>query len=118
MKVRVLTDSGCGLTKEEAAKYLLDYLPLQVIVENKTYLDGIDLTTEQLYDLIDKGYLPQTSMPPLGMIEELFDQYKKEGVTDVVAVTLSSGLSGTNQAIQASAKWHEIKVHTLDIYTT
>ena len=118
MKVRVLTDSGCGLTKEEAAQYHLDYLPLQVIVENKTYLDGIDLTTEQLYDLIDKGYLPQTSMPPLGMIEELFDQYKKEGVTDVVAVTLSSGLSGTNQAIQASAKWHEIKVHTLDIYTT
>ena len=76
MKVRVLTDSGCGLTKEEAAQYHLDYLPLQVIVENKTYLDGIDLTTEQLYDLIDKGYLPQTSMPPLGMIEELFDQYK------------------------------------------
>lgn len=118
MKVRVLTDSGCGLTKEEAAQYHLDYLPLQVIVENKTYLDGIDLTTEQLYNLIDKGYLPQTSMPPLGMIEELFDQYKKEGVTDVVSVTLSSGLSGTNQAIQASAKWHEIKVHTLDIYTT
>ena len=55
MKVRVLTDSGCGLTKEEAAQYHLDYLPLQVIVENKTYLDGIDLTTEQLYDLIDKG---------------------------------------------------------------
>ena len=118
MKVRVLTDSGCGLTKEQAQQYHLDYLPLQVIVENKTYLDGIDLTTEQLYDLIDKGYLPQTSMPPLGMIEELFDQYKKDGVTDVIAVTLSSGLSGTNQAIQASAKWHEIKVHTLDIYTT
>lgn len=118
MKVRVLTDSGSGLSKEEAAQYNLDYLPLQVIVDNKTYLDGIDLTIDQLYDLIDKGYMPQTSMPPLGMIEELFDQYKKDGVTDVVAVTLSSGLSGTNQAIQASAKWHEIKLHTLDIYTT
>ncbi|WP_296242571.1 DegV family protein [uncultured Faecalicoccus sp.] len=118
MKVRVLTDSGSGLSKEEAAQYNLDYLPLQVIVDNKTYLDGIDLTIDQLYDLIDKGYMPQTSMPPLGMIEELFDEYKKEGVTDVVAVTLSNGLSGTNQAIQASAKWHEINLHTLDIYTT
>ncbi|WP_297236962.1 DegV family protein [uncultured Faecalicoccus sp.] len=118
MKVRVLTDSGSGLTKEEAAQYNLDYLPLQVIVDNKTYLDGIDLTIDQLYDLVDKGYMPQTSMPPLGMIEQLFDQYKEEGVTDVVAVTLSSGLSGTNQAIQASAKWHDIQLHTLDIFTT
>lgn len=118
MKVKVITDSGSGLTKEQAAEYGLDFLPLQVIIEDKAYLDGIDLTVEELYDFIDRGFLPQTSMPPLGMIEEKFDQYKEEGVTDVVLITLSSGLSGTNQAIQASAKWHGIKMHTLDIYTT
>lgn len=118
MKVKVITDSGSGLTKEQAAEYGLDFLPLQVIIEDKAYLDGINLTVEELYDFIDRGFLPQTSMPPLGMIEELFDQYKKDGVTDVILITLSNGLSGTNQAIQASAKWHGIKVYTLDIFTT
>ena len=62
--------------------------------------------------------MPQTSMPPLGDIEKLLESYKKDGVTDVILVTLSNGLSGTNQAIQASGKWHGVHIHTLDIYTT
>lgn len=118
MKVKVITDSGCGLTKEQATSYGLDYLPLQVIIEDKAYLDGENLTVEELYDFIERGFMPQTSMPPLGIIEDLFDSYKEEGVTDVVLVSLSSGLSGTNQAVQAAAKWRDIKVHTLDIYST
>ena len=54
MKVKVITDSGSGLTKEQAAEYGLDFLPLQVIIEDKAYLDGIDLTVEELYDFIDR----------------------------------------------------------------
>lgn len=118
MKVKVITDSGTGLTKQEANEYGLDYLPLQVIIEDKAYLDGVDLSVEELYDFIERGFMPQTSMPPLGIIEDLFDEYKKEGVTDVVLISLSNGLSGTNQAVCASAKWHDIKIHTLDIFST
>lgn len=118
MKTRVLTESGCGLTKAQANALGIDFLPLQVQVEDKTYLDGVDLTVDELNSLLSRGYMPQTSMPPLGEIEDLLEGYKKEGVTDVVLVTLSNGLSGTNQAIQASGKWHGVKIHTLDIYTT
>jgi DegV family protein with EDD domain len=118
MKTRVLTESGCGLTKEEANALGIDFLPLQVQVEDKTYLDGIDLTVTELNSLLERGYMPQTSMPPLGDIEDLLESYKNEGVTDVILVTLSNGLSGTNQAIQASGKWRGVKIHTLDIFTT
>ena len=118
MKVRVLTESGCGLTKQEANDLGIDFLPLQVQIEDKTYLDGVDLTVDQLYSYLERGYMPQTSMPPLGDIEKLLESYKKDGVTDVILVTLSDGLSGTNQAIQASGKWHGVHIHTLDIYTT
>lgn len=118
MKVKLLTDSGCGLSVAQAKELGIDLLPLQVSVEDKTYLDGIDLTVEELNALLDKGYMPQTSMPPLGDIEDTLERYKKEEVTDVILVTLSSGLSGTNSAIQASGKWHGVKIHTLDIFTT
>ena len=40
MKIRVLTESGCGLTKQEANDLGIDFLPLQVQIEDKTYLDG------------------------------------------------------------------------------
>lgn len=118
MKIKVLTDSGTCMNKEETESYGIEYLPLQIAIEDKTYLDGVDLSTEQLYDLLDKGHLPRTSMPPLGFIEDTFDRYNEEGVTDIILITLSSGLSGTNSAIQACALNHNIKVHTLDICTT
>ena len=47
MKIRVLTESGCGLTKQEANDLGIDFLPLQVQIEDKTYLDGVDLTVEE-----------------------------------------------------------------------
>lgn len=118
MKIRVLTESGCGLTKQEANDLGIDFLPLQVQIEDKTYLDGVDLTVDELNSFLERGFMPQTSMPPLGDIEALLESYKKDGITDVILITLSNGLSGTNQAIQASGKWHGVKIHTLDIYTT
>lgn len=118
MKVKVMTDSGTCMDKKEAESYGLDFLPLQISIEDRTFLDGIDLTTNDLYDFLDKGYLPRTSMPPLGLIEDKFDKYQEEGVTDVILISLSNGLSGTNYAIQASGLNHGIKVHTLDIFTT
>ena len=118
MKVRVLTESGCGLTQQQAKELNIDFLPLQVQIDDKTYLDGVNLTVDELNSYLTRGYMPQTSMPPLGDIEDLLESYKKEGVTDVILITLSSGLSGTNQAIQASGKWHGVKIHTLDIFTT
>ena len=118
MKVRVLTESGCGLTKQEAQALGIDFLPLQVHIEDKTYLHGVNLTVEELNSFLERGFMPQTSMPPLGDIEALLESYKNNGITDVILITLSNGLSGTNQAIQASGKWHGVKIHTLDIYTT
>lgn len=118
MKVKVLTDSGSCMSQSEANSYGLDYLPLQVSIEDKVYMDGCDLTTEDLYNYLEKGYMPQTSLPALGLIEDIFDRYKEEGVSDVVVISLSSGLSSTNSTIQASANWHHIKCHTLDIYST
>lgn len=118
MKTKVITDSGTGLSKEEANALGMDFLPLQVIVDDRTYLDGVDLSIDRLYDFLEEGKMPQTSLPPLGEIEDLLDKYEEEGITDVVLITLSSGLSSTNSTVQAAANRHGIKVHTLDLYTT
>ncbi|MGN1277578.1 MAG: DegV family protein [Floccifex sp.] len=118
MKIKVITDSGSCLNQKQAKELGLEFLPLQVSIEEHTYLDGIDLESDELYDFLNRGYMPQTSMPPLGFIEKMFDQFQEEEITDVILITLSSGLSSTNSTVQASAKWHGIKVHTLDIYTT
>lgn len=118
MKIRVITDSGSGLSQKQAQALDIDYLPLQVIINEKTYLDGVDMNTDMLYDEMEKGAMPQTSQPPMGMIEELLESYHEQEVTDIVLITLSSGLSGTNENVCAAAKRHDIQVHTVDICST
>lgn len=118
MKVKVVTDSGGLMSKAQANALGIDYLPLQVTIGDKTYLDGVDLTTDFLYDQMEQGAFPQTSLPPMGMIYDMFAQYKEQGTTDIVLVTLSGGLSSTNEKICIAAQQNGIHVHTLDIYST
>lgn len=118
MRAKVITDSGTGLSKHKANELGLDFLPLQVIVDDKVYLDGVDLNIDTLYDTLEEGNMPQTSLPPLGEIEDLLESYNEEGISDIVLITLSNGLSSTNTTVQAAAKRHDINVHTLDLFTT
>lgn len=118
MKVKVITDSGSGLSQKQAEKLGIGLLPLQVSVDDHQYLDGVDLDIKTLYQFLEDGKMPTTSQPPLYLEEELFEQYKEEGYTDLIVVNLSSGLSSTNEVVQATAKRVGLVLHTLDIYTT
>lgn len=118
MKIKVVTDSGGLMTRCQANDLGLDYLPLQVTMGEKTYLDGINLSTSYLYDQMEAGAFPQTSLPPMGMVDDLFSEYEKEGVTDVVLISLSNGLSSTNEKVVLFGQQHGLKMHTLDICST
>lgn len=118
MKVKVVTDSGALMTRLEANALGIDYLPLQVTIDEQTYLDGMNLSTSYLYDQMEKGAFPQTSLPPMGMVDDLFSEYEKEGITDVLLITLSKGLSSTNEKVMLFGQRHNLSMHTLDICST
>lgn len=118
MKTKVVTDSGSGLTQKQADALGIGLLPLQVLVDDQQYLDGVNLDTKLLYQMLEAGKMPTTSQPPLLLEEEMFENYKKDGITDLIVINLSNGLSSTNQTVQATAKRLGLNVHTLDIYTT
>ena len=79
MKIAVVTDSGSGLTKQQADELGIFYLPLQIIIQDKMFLDGENITVEEIYEYLRNGEMPTTSMPPMGLVEELFTQLKEEG---------------------------------------
>ena len=118
MKIKVIVDSGSGLSKKQAQELGMDYLPLQVMVGNKTYEDGVNLSIQQLYDFINQEVFVQTSQPSLGYVVDLLDSYEENGITDIILITLSQGLSGTNSTVCSECQQRSIRMHTLDIYTT
>ena len=50
MKIAIVTDSGSGLTKQQAGELGIYYLPLQIIIQDKMFLDGENITVEEIYE--------------------------------------------------------------------
>ena len=116
MKIAVLTDSSAYLTKEQQAKYHIDVLPIPIIWNNKTYRDLIDIGYEEFYQKLDEEKnLPTTSQPSIGNLQKKIDEYVQEGYTDVIIITLSSGISSYYSTVHSIAEDEtRIKVHPFD----
>ena len=54
MKTAILTDSGSAMTIQQAQEHGIFLLPLQVIDEEHSYQDGVDISTEELYEALRK----------------------------------------------------------------
>ena len=116
MKIAVLTDSSAYLTKDQQEKYHIDVLPIPIIWGNKTYRDMVNLGYEEFYKkLANEKELPTTSQPSPGDLQKKIEQYIEQGYTDVIVITLSSGISSYYSTVQSIAKDEKrIKVHPFD----
>ena len=116
MKIAVLTDSSAYLTKDQQEKYHIDVLPIPIIWGNKTYRDMVNIGYEEFYKkLANEKELPTTSQPSPGDLQKKIEQYIEQGYTDVIVITLSSGISSYYSTVQSIAKDEKrIKVHPFD----
>lgn len=113
-KIAILVDSGSDVPIELVEKYNMYVAPLNIIYKDQEYADGIDITTKEVLDRLDEE-IPSTSLPTGEAIQDLFDQIKSDGYEKVLAVTLSSGLSGTYNIIRLLASQQKnLEVFVLD----
>lgn len=100
--VAILTDSSCDIPKEYIAEHGVYVLPLQINMPEGPYQDGVDITPDEVYARMP-GVIPTTSQPSPGAVKDIFEKIKQDGFTDVLAVCMSSGLSGTHDVIRMCA---------------
>lgn len=110
-KIALLVDSGSDVPKEMVEKYHIYVAPLKIVYEDQEYIDGVDISTKEVLARLEEE-IPSTSLPTGRTIQDLFDQIKKDGYEKVLAVTLSSGLSGTYNSIRLLAEQQD----ALDIF--
>ncbi|SMB92315.1 EDD domain protein, DegV family [Desulfonispora thiosulfatigenes DSM 11270] len=99
-KVALITDSTCDLPKEWIKQYDIKVIPLQIIYKEAEYQDGIDLTTQEIYDNLDKE-VPKTSLPSIGKTLDFIDDLKAQEYTDILAIHISGNLSGTVKMLES-----------------
>lgn len=118
MKIAYITDSGTGLSIDEMAKKQIFSLPLQISVNGKNYFDLEQISVADVINNLKLDANMTTSLPSLGLIEDLFDKLKEEGFEKVIAVPICSGLSGTMNALYLAAQNHAMPITCIDTYVT
>lgn len=113
-KIAVLVDTCCDVPQTFVEQYHMYVIPLKVVYKDAEYLDGVDITPEQVYQGLERE-VPKTSLPSGERITEIFDQIRADGFQKVIAITLSSGLSGTNNMIHLIAdQLEDMEVFIMD----
>jgi DegV family protein with EDD domain len=103
MAVKIVTDSTCDIPAELAEEYGITVVPVTVRFGTTSFLDGVELTTDELYErLTSGGDLPTTSQPSIGEFLEVYERVGQDA-DGIVSIHVSAKLSGTyNSAMQAS----------------
>ncbi|MEO7985895.1 MAG: DegV family protein [Gemmatimonadales bacterium] len=113
--VAVVTDSSADLHDGVLDRHRISLVPLQVVFGDDTFRDRVELKPEDFYRrLRDARELPTTSQPSPAEFARVFRDAKEEA-EEIVAVLLSSGLSGTFASAQAAARAAGVSgVHLID----
>ena len=112
MSVRIIVDSTADLLPQIAQR--LTIVPLSVRFGDREYVQGVDITNAQFYEmLVESDTLPTTSQATPYQFENAFREAVEAGDT-VVAITLSSKLSGTYQSAVIAAAEFPGRVFVVD----
>lgn len=113
-KIALVTDSACDLDNTDVDRHYIKVLPLALIFSDGEYRDGVDITHEEVYQRMSHD-LPKTSLPSPGLIRETLDALVKDGFTHILAIHLSSGLSGTFELVSSIAdEYRNVRIEVID----
>ena len=104
-KIALITDSACDLDLNTLKENNINLLPLRIIYSNGDYRDRIDISPQEVYDNLEKE-VPKTSLPSAQDTEETLNRLEEEGYTHVIYISISSGLSGSFNAIRLALEDH------------
>ncbi len=114
-RIAVVIDSGGDIPSELLAKKDIYIVPVNIIVADKSYKDGVEITREEVERLLLEGYVKLTTSQPSP--NDFLEIYRRaaEKYGKILVFTISSGLSGTyNSAVKAASMCKEAEVAVID----
>lgn len=112
-KIAILTDSGSDVPYDIAKEMNIFVVPLQVNYKDRSYRDGVDIDADTMYSRL-KEEIPTTSLPLGSDIDKVLQDIEAQGYTHILAVVLSSGLSGTCNLLRLVAKESKLPMEVID----
>lgn len=90
--MRIMTDSGALYSPAQGKEIGLDVACLQVVVNDKSYIEFEEISSEDFLAEVKKGGVPTSSQPPIGTTMGIFEEHPDE---EFIVISMADGLSGT-----------------------
>ena len=114
-QIALITDSTCDIPAQWIQQYEITVVPLTIIFGSEQFLDGVDLTATQFYERLSRDTThPTTSQPTPKAFLDAYRRAAASGASQILAITISSGMSGTIESAREAAQESPIPVHILD----
>ena len=104
MKIKILSDSTCDLSPDILEKYDITVIPLTVVKDGKSYSDGVDITTADIFAHVAAGgSLCTTAAINVNEYQQWFEKYAKD-YDGVIHINISSEFSCSHQNARLAAE--------------
>jgi len=117
---QIVTDSCCDLPYTILEKEGIDFVSMEIILNDEVFLDdgGKTFDMEEFYKQLKNGALPSTSQVNVSKYVDFFIPYVKENIP-VLYLCFSSGLSGSYQSALLAVEtikeeYPEAEIYVLD----
>jgi DegV family protein with EDD domain len=102
-RIRIVADSTCDLSAEIIRTYDITIIPLNIVLGMNSYLDGEEITPQEIYEWSDKqNTTPKTAAPEIGKVIELL-RPMTEAKEDIIFFGISEEMSVTCQVVRMAA---------------
>ena len=93
--IALVTDSVCDLPRNLLDRYQIHVVPMNIVIGDEQYLDGVTISNAQIYDRMEaKGPYPSTAQPAPATFRKLYSHLSTY-YESVIAIHVSGKLSGT-----------------------
>lgn len=101
--IRIFADSTCDLSKELIERYDITIIPLFIVMGDKEYRDGIDITRDEIFSWSDANKTtPKTAAPSIQATVDAFDTVLKNG-DEIIVFSISEEMSTTANVFRMAA---------------
>ncbi len=103
--ISIVTDSTADIPVELVEALGITVIPLTIHHRDKMYLDRVDLTNEEFYDILrETDKLPTTSQPAPTEFISTYQALHDQGAETIFSIHLSGQLSGTVNGARMAAQ--------------
>jgi DegV family protein with EDD domain len=111
MTIKIVTDSTSDITSDIATKWGISVVPLTVTFGHESFLDRVDISTDEFYRrLTSQNVFPTTTQPSPQKFADTYSNLADE-TDEILVIVISSKLSGTYESALSAINMIDKKVN-------